>query len=297
MLVSLVFDLKPRGFGVVAYYFKKILESKGHNIILTSIFNPDISVLEKSNRIIVISDWYTGQLFASQYVKYKDKLIGHLVTEGSILPSTFNYRRILVPSKFVQEQFKKIGVDTVLVPQGIDTKLFRPQLTPKFYDALAIGIVESENDKRKNLDIAGKVQEILGDKYKVHIHSKPTFDYESLPLLYNASRIYLALSGSEGFDIPALEAMSCGIPVIYSEADVHLEVLTGLVAKTEKVEEKVLGPWKFQNKIPSANDVAEKIKQLLTDKTLYEKLSRDSRNRALKHDYRKTYANIEELIE
>jgi glycosyltransferase involved in cell wall biosynthesis len=49
-------------------------------------------------------------------------------------------------------------------------------------------------------------------------------DQECLALLQHAS-IFLAPSRGEGFDLPALEAMACGIPVICSDLPVHRELL------------------------------------------------------------------------
>ncbi|HEU5078478.1 MAG TPA: glycosyltransferase family 1 protein [Opitutaceae bacterium] len=49
-------------------------------------------------------------------------------------------------------------------------------------------------------------------------------DAECLELLQHA-RVFLAPSRGEGFDLPALEAMACGVPVLASELAVHRELL------------------------------------------------------------------------
>ena len=49
-------------------------------------------------------------------------------------------------------------------------------------------------------------------------------DDECLDLLQH-SKLFLAPSRGEGFDLPALEAMACGIPVICSDLDVHRELM------------------------------------------------------------------------
>ncbi len=51
-----------------------------------------------------------------------------------------------------------------------------------------------------------------------------TSESESLSLLQQA-RLFLAPSRGEGFDLPALEAMACGTPVLCSELPVHRELL------------------------------------------------------------------------
>ncbi len=49
-------------------------------------------------------------------------------------------------------------------------------------------------------------------------------DEECVALLQHA-RVFLAPSRGEGFDLPALEAMSCGVPVLASDIPVHRELL------------------------------------------------------------------------
>jgi glycosyltransferase involved in cell wall biosynthesis len=49
-------------------------------------------------------------------------------------------------------------------------------------------------------------------------------DVECVALLQHASA-FLAPSRGEGFDLPALEAMACGIPVVCSDIPVHRELL------------------------------------------------------------------------
>src|SRR5690606_1120190 len=51
-------------------------------------------------------------------------------------------------------------------------------------------------------------------------------DAECRSLLRHAL-VFLAPSRGEGFDLPALEAMACGIPVVCSDIPVHRELLAG----------------------------------------------------------------------
>jgi glycosyltransferase involved in cell wall biosynthesis len=49
--------------------------------------------------------------------------------------------------------------------------------------------------------------------------------YEDLPFFYNASSVFVYPSLYEGFGLPPLEAMSCGIPVITSNVSSIPEVV------------------------------------------------------------------------
>ncbi|MBX2966282.1 MAG: glycosyltransferase family 4 protein [Cyclobacteriaceae bacterium] len=49
-----------------------------------------------------------------------------------------------------------------------------------------------------------------------HIYTPGYIDSDDLPLLYSCSTIFLFPSLSEGFGMPVLEAMACGVPVITS---------------------------------------------------------------------------------
>jgi glycosyltransferase involved in cell wall biosynthesis len=50
----------------------------------------------------------------------------------------------------------------------------------------------------------------------------------SIPLYYNSADVLVAPSLEEGFDLPVVEAMNSGIPVVASDIEVHREVMMGL---------------------------------------------------------------------
>jgi glycosyltransferase involved in cell wall biosynthesis len=167
---------------------------------------------------------------------------------------------------------------------GIDHEFFRPQLEKKTiagrFSLLAdpymlyLGALET----RKNLEmvlqafagflasIKGKARLIIaggertsgyGQHLKKLVREKQlsdnvTFtgfvsDSECLELLSNA-RLFLAPSRGEGFDIPPLEAMSCGVPVICSDIEVHRELFTGAAEffpadKPDMLAQLMAGLW------------------------------------------------------
>jgi len=55
-----------------------------------------------------------------------------------------------------------------------------------------------------------------------HSHIRP----EDMPFLYHSWDALLFCSGGEGFGVPALEAMACGLPIIYSNYSSHAEFIS-----------------------------------------------------------------------
>ena len=87
-------------------------------------------------------------------------------------------------------------------------------------------------------------------------------DQSELPNYYNASEIVIMPSNYESFGIIALEAMACGVPVITTNA-----------AGVSDIFDK-----KHESLITSAGNpilLAKKIKNLLSDKKQYEKISHE----------------------
>ena len=48
-----------------------------------------------------------------------------------------------------------------------------------------------------------------------------------MPQVYNTFDVFWALGGMEGFNVPLIEAMACGIPVVALDATTHREILGG----------------------------------------------------------------------
>lgn len=93
---------------------------------------------------------------------------------------------------------------------------------------------------------------------------------EDLVLLYNTAQVFVFPSLYEGFGLPPLEAMACGIPVISSNSSSLFEVLGDAAI--------LLDP-------NDTNEWAEKIREVLTDEELREKLRRKGLERVKKFSW------------
>jgi len=116
------------------------------------------------------------------------------------------------------------------------------------------GLIEKYKSQA-DLAIVGKRGWLYDDVYqlvqdlrlteRVHFLGRvPTAD---LPHLYNASQMLVLPSYYEGFGLPSLEAMACGVPVIVSDASAMPEVVgdAALRVACEDVEGFTVAMWRF----------------------------------------------------
>ena len=102
-----------------------------------------------------------------------------------------------------------------------------------------------------------------------------------LPSIYNKHNIFVFTSLIEGFGNVLIEAMSCGLPCLAFSNWGPEAIIDG---KT--------GFW-----VDDEWEMVEKIKLLISDYSLYEKMSRASRERAVEYDGRNNIHIFENLID
>lgn len=139
--------------------------------------------------------------------------------------------KITVVYEGVGKEFKELS------KKEIEDFREKYKLPEKFVLAFG-GVGERKNLKRikdacKNFDlvIAGETIPYVSDA--------------ELPLLYNSASVIVYTTLYEGFGLPIIEAMACGVPVITSHSGVHKEIAgdAALFAdplNTEEITEKVV---------------------------------------------------------
>jgi len=171
-------------------------------------------------------------------------------------------RLILANSRYTSENVKKAyGRDSKVFLLGVDSSLFKPKNVIKTVDVLYIG----EMEDMEGFDLLKEVSREDSIRVKILSRKNRKFHLPDKDLIneYNRSKIVVALNRNEPFGLIPLEAMSCGVPVIAVEEGGFKETvrnsLTGYLIKRD------------------GKELNNKIKELLRDKSLYNKMSKNCR--------------------
>lgn len=194
-------------------------------------------------------------------IKFPDRYRGlsnvlvRLLTKNTIKRSSL----ILTPTKTIKAEIKaycsESQVPIVAYYNGVDTGAFKRPITEDAQSRkqpylLTVGAIES----RKNLEtilralplvkehpdlqlrIVGSVRdqvyyqgiqaEIVALGLADRVEHMGFLSEEALILLYQEATLFITASRDEGFNIPPLEAMACGVPVACSDILVHQELFT-----------------------------------------------------------------------
>ncbi len=142
------------------------------------------------------------------------------------------------------------------------------KLAEEYKDLILIRVGKKSKTSLKLIEKLG-----FRDKIKYYENIKES----ELPDFYNAADIFVMPSFYEGFGLPALEAISCGTPVVVSNKSSLPEIVgdAGIQVNPYSIEEIYRG-----------------MKILLTEKNLYEELKEKGLIQAKKFNWQKTSEGV-----
>ena len=178
-------------------------------------------IIPKCDGIITVSNFSKNDIMKAFNFPENKIYVTHLASEDIYKPLDKNI------SKYIAKRYYSIDEDYILYVGG-----FSPRKN-------ILGLIESFNKfislykKPIKLVIAGtkgksystyrKRTEILNISDKVIFPGFISMDH--LPYIYNAAKLFVYPSFYEGFGLPPIEAMACGIPVITSNTTSLPEVV------------------------------------------------------------------------
>ena len=185
---------------------------------------------------------------------------------------------------YIENKYKIFPSRIQVIPNYVDTELFKPQNLKKKNRILFIGrLTKSKNiiellKAVKILDIGidiigdGPVKKDIQDfstKNQVDMDISGFIDHKKIPDIMNQHKVFVLPSLWEGMPKILLEAMSCGMACVGTDVKGTREVITdqenGLLCRT------------------NAESIAKNIQKILNNKDLREKLRNNARSFIIKN--------------
>ena len=96
------------------------------------------------------------------------------------------------------------------------------------------------------------------------------FDYKQMNEVYNVMDMFLLTTSGEGFGVPIIEAMACGIPVAVTDYTTTQELLIedGVCGIPVKMAAELTGSWNVERGIMDDNDGCKVMKDLYNSEEL-----------------------------
>jgi len=169
---------------------------------------------------------------------------------------------IFTPSNYVKQRVEmRFGIRNVITaPNGVDTSRFYPNARQSTYNLpenyiLFVGTLQPRKNIQTLLEawheikndfpelwlvIAGDTGTVFAATQSLNLERVRLLGYASeddLAGIYAKATLFVLPSFDEGFGLPALEAMACGVPVIVSNGGALPETV-GDAAKIFRIKEK-----------------------------------------------------------
>lgn len=244
--------------------------------------------------------------FKDKYLYFKDKDINVFVVSQYTLnevnknfPELKNTNYIVNLISYNKDQYNLIGKNKI--DKNILSKYNIPENTPYILSLSSLNkrknlpllidsfiefLERNQDIKDLNLVLAGPKGWMFDDifnsvnnaeKYKDRIILTGFIDEKDINTIYNSANIFVFPSLSEGFGLPVLEAMACGVPVISSN-------FTSLP--------EVYGDSALSFNPTKKEELVECLEKIYNDKNFREDLIQKGLNRVKEFSWEKTTKNM-----
>ena len=209
------------------------------------------------------------------FIKYILSYLSYNFADKIIITS--NYEK-----KFINKIFSIKKKKITLIPNYIDTSIFKKKIKKKIYDIIFVGRFEKQKnlffliDSIKDLklkimligngSLSSEIRKIL-KKSNLNYKILNKVNNKKLPEFYNKSYVYLNTSLYEGNPKSILEAMACGLNIVTTKYEGVSEIIKnnsdGIITNYNQKE------------------IEEKVKYLLKNKNVYKKISINAQKKIL----------------
>jgi len=270
-----------------------------------------------------------------RYIFWTKKHIYYGVAEGPPILSSFslgalNYMKIIVPSEYVKWELENVGVKVSgIVPHGLrlndiynigNNNEFRRLVFGKKFVCLYVAhrnlrkgfkeLIEAwkltKASKDENvllvLHTASEPNRLSGETDIIKSNGNIFVTEQVLKLgkmdlykLYKDSDVYIHGALAEGFGLPIIEAIACGLPVLTLDAKPMSELNRVKEARVNIEEQRihnVLNMVTFRLNIPDLKDYAEKIDLMVYDKKFREEVKEKQQEYIGEYDYKVVYRKL-----
>ncbi|MBV7272378.1 glycosyltransferase family 4 protein [Clostridiaceae bacterium UIB06] len=178
-------------------------------------------IVEMCDGIITVSDYSKRDIMEAFNFPENKIFVTHLAGEDIYKPLNKSL------SKEISKKYYSLDSDFILYVGGFSPRKNIIGLIESFSQLLSVYKKDIRlviaGQKGKSYDCYKKRTEELNISDKVIFPGFISVDH--LPYIYNAAKLFVYPSFYEGFGLPPIEAMSCGIPVIASNATSVPEVV------------------------------------------------------------------------
>ena len=185
---------------------------------------------------------------------------------------------------------------SAVIPNGVDTSRYYPSVPESQRDGIGtIYHLSYHKDPEIVLSVLGKLQDVccnvpqrvFGVSRRPGTLTRNSYarypSVEKARDIYSRSMVWIMASRSEGFPNPVLEAMACGCAVVATDCGGSRDIITD-------------GENGFLAEVGNTNEIVDKVKLLLNNPDLREKMVANARETVIKFSWKNSFDKWEEFL-